>query len=268
MAVELVPLPARGRVFHGARRVRLGDAALDGRLRLDALARYLQDVSNDDTRDAGFSDEWGWVVRRTVVEVVAFPVLGEELDLATFCGATGGRWAERRVSVRGTAGGHVEAATLWVHVDPTSARPVPLPARFHEVYGEAAAGRTVSARLLHDDVPAERGTATLSSRPWTVRAVDLDVLGHVNNAAYWAVVEELLADRPPLRDAPVRAEVEFRVPVEPGSVVEVVADDRSPADLAAWLVGEGGVHASTVVRRLGPTVSPGRTDDQTGASPR
>src|SRR5947207_12307857 len=90
-----LPPPARGRVYTGRRRVRLGDASPGGRLRLDAAARYLQDVSNDDTRDGGLDDE-GWVVRRTTLEVVAFPVMGEELELRTFCSGTGGRWAERR----------------------------------------------------------------------------------------------------------------------------------------------------------------------------
>src|SRR3546814_5593560 len=47
---ELVPRPPRGRVFEGARRVRLGDVSPAGRLRLDAATRYLQDLSADDTR--------------------------------------------------------------------------------------------------------------------------------------------------------------------------------------------------------------------------
>ena len=47
----LVPVPGRGRVYTASRRVRLGDADPGGRLRLDAIARYVQDVSDDDTRD-------------------------------------------------------------------------------------------------------------------------------------------------------------------------------------------------------------------------
>src|SRR3954470_20577383 len=103
-----LPPPARGRIYAGARRVRLGDASPGGRLRLDALARYLQDVSNDDTRDAGLDDD-GWVVRRTALQVDRVPVIGEELALQTFCSGTGARWAERRVQVRGDRGGAVEA---------------------------------------------------------------------------------------------------------------------------------------------------------------
>jgi acyl-ACP thioesterase len=238
---ELVPLPSRGRVFEGRRRVRLGDVSPAGRLRLDALARYLQDVSNDDTRDAGMSDELTWVVRRVVLEVERFPVLGEELVLRTFCGGTGPRWAERRVSVDGDGGGRAEAATLWVHVD-EAGRPAPLPEGFMEHFGEAAGGRAVRARLRHGDAPSAAATS-----PWALRFADFDVLGHVNNAAYWAPVEECLAVRRHLR-APLRAELEFRTALEVGASVALRSVDGEDGSLALWITDGQLVSASAVVR--------------------
>jgi acyl-ACP thioesterase len=240
--VELVPLPLAGRVYASTRRVRLGDASPGGRLRLDACARYLQDVSNDDTRDAGLDDEMAWVVRRTVVEVGQFPQLGEMLELRTFCGATGARWAERRVSVIGDQGGSVEAASLWVHLDETSQRPKPLTPQFFDLFGEAAGGRTVRARLTHDDPPrALLATAAL----WPLRFSDFDVLGHVNNAAYWEIVEEHLARRRDLR-APLRAELEFRTAIEVGQAVHVAVEDAD-GSLRGWLVTERGTSTTLVV---------------------
>jgi hypothetical protein len=52
---EMVGPPSAGRTFAGRRRVRLGDCSPGGRLRLDAAARYVQDLSDDDTRDAGLA---------------------------------------------------------------------------------------------------------------------------------------------------------------------------------------------------------------------
>ena len=46
--------------------MRLGDVDPSGRLRLDAIARYLQDVASDDAADAGL--DTGWVARRTLIE--------------------------------------------------------------------------------------------------------------------------------------------------------------------------------------------------------
>ncbi len=48
----MIPRPTIGRTFTGTARVRLGDVTPKGRMRLDAVARYLQDVANDDAVDA------------------------------------------------------------------------------------------------------------------------------------------------------------------------------------------------------------------------
>jgi acyl-ACP thioesterase len=241
--VTLAPGPG-GRVFVGDERVRLSDASPGGRLRLDGLARHIQDVSNDDTRDARLTDD-GWVVRRTTVEVRRFPVLGERLELRTFCSGTGRRWAERRVAVTSTEGGAVDAVSLWVHIDAATGRPAPLSAQFFELYGAAAAGRTVTARLHHPDPSA---VTHATARPWPVRFVDFDVMGHMNNAAYWSPVEEELARRRDLR-APLRAEVEFRAGIDPGDAVTVAVQDGE-GEMRLWLQRDGAVLASAHVWRL------------------
>ena len=245
--VELVGEPLEGRVFERGRSVRLGDASPGGRLRLDALARYLQDVSNDDTRDAAMADDVTWVVRRIVVEVEQFPLLGEQLWLRTFCSAVGSRWAERRVSVAGSRGGRADAATLWVHVD-GNGRPAPLPEGFLDVFGRSAGDRTVGVRLRLPGPPPDA-----SVRPWPLRFTDYDVLGHVNNAAAWSAVEEVLADRRHLR-APLRAEVEFRSAIEARPAVELrIADDRAGGQgTSLWLTDGDTVFVSASVRRSGP----------------
>ena len=205
----------RGPGLPGSARVRLGDASPGGRLRFDALVRYLQDVANDDTRDAGFDDVMGWVVRRTEIEVRRFPVYLEPIALSTWCSGVGGRWAERRVHVAGEGGGRVEAATLWVHLDPDTMRPKVLPESFHALFGPSALGRTVRARLQHAEAPEDED-AVAARHTFPLRFTDFDVLNHVNNAVYWEVVEEELARRRELR-APLRAELEHRAPIEPGS---------------------------------------------------
>ena len=257
---DLVPVPDEGRRFTTTRRVRLGDADPAGRLRLDALARLLQDVGNDDFFDAGLDVNAPWVARRTVMVAPEgrWPVLGERLTFTTFCGGLGGRWAERRSSVTGDAGGHVEVAALWVFVDPVSGRPARLPEWFVDTYASTAAGRSVSARQTHDR-PTGDG---IEARPWAVRHSDLDVLGHVNNAATWMAVEDECARRGVV---PGRAELEYGAAIEPSDVVELrsaaidPSDDEVLARLAAWLVVDGDVRASALVW---PLPSPGRPGAQ------
>ena len=235
----LVPLPAKGRRFTTTRQVRLGDATLNGRLRLDAVVRYLQDVAADDSADSGLPDAGAWVVRKTTLEVATAPRYGERLELTTFCSGVGSRWAERRTSVTGDRGGAVEAASIWVYVDLATGRPRRLPEAFEDLYGEACGGRQVKARLVHGDPPAEGGSA----HPWPLRASDFDVLGHVNNAAYWEPVEDLVAGRGLFR-APVRAELEHRLAVEPDASVAVVTEEDP---LRLWWVVGGAVAASALV---------------------
>jgi acyl-ACP thioesterase len=237
------PPPTRGRVFTGRRRVRIGDASPGGRLRFDGLARYLQDVSNDDTRDAGLDDD-GWVLRRMAIEVRQFPVLAEEVELRTFCSGVGKRWAERRVAIAGADGAAVDAASLWVHVDLVTGRPTALNSRFFDFYGEAAGGRTVTSRLHHPDPSA---AVVVDGRRWPLRFTDFDVVGHMNNAAYWSAVEEELARRRDLR-APLRAELEFRGGIDPGDAVDVVVQDGE-GDVRVWLTRSGGTLASAHVWR-------------------
>ncbi len=240
---EMVPLPAAGRVFAATRRVRLGDASPAGRLRLDACARYLQDVANDDSRDAGLPNPTAWVARRTVLRVQQFPEYLDMLTLRTWCSGLGSRWAERRYSVTGhdpvtnerAVHACIEATTLWVHVDMQTMKPIAVPADFASLYGEAAGGRTISARL---HLPTRPGDIVTDTSAWPLRFTDFDVLGHVNNAVYWSMLEEQLARRRGFR-APFTVTLDHHDAIDVGSEVHVsVADTDAGFDV--WVTTADG----------------------------
>jgi acyl-ACP thioesterase len=209
-----------GRRFAHATRVFLGDAAPDGRVRLDAVARWLQDAAYLDVLDAGFEGQGAWVVRRSRIEVERFPVVGEPVRATTWCSGLGKMWAERRTTIEGERGGRAEATALWVHVDLGSGRPRPLDAAQLAFWGASAGDRRVRARLQHDDPPEGAPPA-----PWHFRAADLDIAGHVNNAAFWAIVEEDLAAGGGVPE-PVTAEIEHRGAAAAGPAVVLRVQDR------------------------------------------
>jgi acyl-ACP thioesterase len=230
------------RAFSQPRRPGFGDCAPSGRVRLDALAGWLQDVAYADVQDAGLDGAAVWVVRRTRIRVNRFPRFGERFELTTFCSGLGRMWAERRTDVVRVGGDEVtepdvEAVSLWVHLDVEQWRPTPLTTDELETYGGAAPTRRVSARLRHP-APA----AVTDGWPWTFRATECDIADHVNNAAYWQPLEEeLLRGADPDPDE-LDVEIEYRTPAQPGSVQVVDGGGYR------WIVGpDGEVYASILV---------------------
>ncbi len=239
---ELVAAPERGRVFTLSQRPGLGDCAPSGRVRLDALARWLQDVAYFDVEDAGLAASAVWVVRRTRMRISRFPRFGERHQLMTFCSGLGKMWAERRttVALADTGQSDVEAVSLWVHLDAASKRPAPFNDLEIATYGDAADGRRVTARLRHPTPDAlEPG------RKWRFRATEADVADHINNAAYWQPLEEELLAGEELDSLDV--EMEFRSPAQPGEKLFVRSGRHR------WIVDPAGdLHASIAIGEQTP----------------
>jgi acyl-ACP thioesterase len=229
------------RRFTQTRRVFLGDASMSGRLRLDALAQFLQDLAANDAEDAEVVRDRGWVLRRMELDVTRLPAIYEDVVITTWCSGVGSRWAERSTTLDDTraleGGVCVEARALWVYIDLSTGAPVPLSDTFHQVYGRDVP--KVRARLQHPGPPPDA-----KRRPWPLRITDFDVFGHVNNAVYWSAVEDELATWLDGRRI-LHCEVEYRAGIDPGDVPElaVVAGDQ----LALWFVVGDEVRASAVV---------------------
>jgi acyl-ACP thioesterase len=220
-----IPVPAGGRTYRSRRRVRLSDMDAHGRLRLDAVARYLQDIAIDDVQETG----WGtpdhlWFVRRIRVDVLSPFLADAEVELTTWCSGVAAIAAGRRWSLTGDAGGRIEVDSVWIHLDASAS-----PARIEDfgVYADAAAGRPVSTKLELPGPPP--GAAGI---PWALRATDVDVHGHVNNAVHWQALEELLPALGIDPRAPLRAELDYRQPIDLGDEIALVAYDHAVAFVA------------------------------------
>lgn len=226
-----LPLPSSGRTFSARRRVRLADMDETGRLRLDAVARFLQDVAIDDVQETG----WGvpdhlWFVRRIRVELRVPFLSDREVGLVTWCSGLAAIAAGRRWSLAGDRGGRIEVDSVWIHLGPDQR-----PARIESfgVYAEATGGRPVSTRL---ELPAPSDAAPRSA--WALRSTDVDLHGHVNNAVYWQAVEEVTRAAGVDLRAPLVAELDYRDPIDLADRVEL-ATLASGRDIAlGFCVGE------------------------------
>jgi acyl-ACP thioesterase len=203
-------------------------------MRLDELARWLQDVAYGDVVDAGLTDAGFWIVRRSRIRVDRFPRFPAELRLRTFCSGVSPLAAERRTTVDGH-GASVEAVAIWVNLDPSTRLPARLPEAFRAACGSAGAARRARGRLRHPAPPADA-----ASERWRFRAADLDVAGHVNNATYWEIIEERLD--PDLARG-LDAEIEYRAAAPAGEAIVLASGER------LWVTdGAGELYASA---RLG-----------------
>jgi acyl-ACP thioesterase len=242
MLTELVARPDCGRTFARSYRPGMGDCAPGGRMRLDGLARWLQDVAYEDVEDAGLHTSAVWVVRRTRISVRRFPRFAERCTALTFCSGIGRMWAERRTTIFRDAedDADVEAVSLWVHLDALQWRPTPFSTEELAVYGAGLPERKITAKLRH---PPPGGAEELGR--WRFRAGECDVAGHVNNAAYLLVLEEELLGRG-REPAGLEVEIEYRTPAQPGEKRVLGHGARR------WLAGPGGeVHASTLMLEPG-----------------
>ncbi len=229
---ELVHLPHTGRTFGVRYKIRLSDTDAGGRLRLDAVARFLQDAAIDDVEETG----WGapdhlWVLRSVRIDVLAPFLLDTAVEIRTWGSSISSLAAGRRWSLVGDAGGAIEVDSTWIHLD-GDARPARIGDGF-DAYAEAAQGRAASTKLT-----LEPPALDCPRTAWPLRATDVDRMGHVNNAAYWAAVEHRLERSEPDLRAPHRALLDYRHPIDLEDPVELVEDRVDRRYAAAFVVGQ------------------------------
>jgi acyl-ACP thioesterase len=240
----LVSPPPSGRTFGVSYKIRLSDADASGRLRLDAVARFLQDAAIDDVEET----DWGapehlWVLRAVRIDVLSPFLADSAVEILTWGSSFSSLAAGRRWSLRGDAGGAIEVDSTWIHLD-GKARPARIGSGF-DGYAEAAQGRVASTKLTLDPPPLDA-----ARHRWTVRATDLDRMGHVNNAVYWAAVEHRLAELGDALGKPLRARLDYHHPVDLGDDVELIESVENGEYRTAFVVGDR-VRAVALVEPLG-----------------
>jgi acyl-ACP thioesterase len=228
----LVPPPTTGRTFRVSYKIRLSDADATGRLRLDSVARYLQDAAIDDVGETGWgAPEHLWVLRSVRIDVLEPFLEDESVDIVTWGSSFSALAAGRRWAMSGAAGGSIEVDSTWIHLGP-DARPARIGDGFDD-YARAAQGRVTSTKLTLAPPSADG-----RRRSWPLRVTDVDRMGHVNNAAYWAAVEQRLGGLDFDLRRPLRALLDYRHPIDLGDEVELAEATHDGRYTVAFVVGD------------------------------
>ena len=198
---ELMPVPdGHPDVFGREWPLRVGDIDRTGRLRLDAAARHIQDIGQDQLRELGFEETHPlWIVRRTMVDLLRPIEFQDMLRLRRWCSGTSNRWCEMRVRVDGRKGGLIESEAFWININ----RETQMPSRIADDFLEGLHKTTSVNRLRWKGYlkPGSRDDAT-EIHEFPVRVTDIDLFDHMNNSVYWSVIEDYLASHTELMQAP------------------------------------------------------------------
>ncbi|MFW0783889.1 acyl-ACP thioesterase domain-containing protein [Gordonia sp. CPCC 206044] len=246
------PLPDRkdgARFFEIGYRVRTGDVDQQMRVRLDAVARYLQDVANDNIEATEYGDtDPFWIVRRTVIDVIRPISWPAGVTAQRWCGALSTRWTNMRVRLTADHEvnrfntdardpGLIETEAFWINVNDQG-----MPSRITDSMLEMLSEMTDEHRLrwksMNPDKAPDPADVELPDRVHVLRSTDFDPFKHLNNAAYLEAVEDELVDHADLVDVPHRAVIEYLRPIVPGVPItlrRVREDDR----LLMWMLIPG-----------------------------
>jgi acyl-ACP thioesterase len=203
-------------------RVRFDEAGADGRARPSALVRYLQDLAWQHSAAAGLDRAWyedrglGWLVRGLELELCGGAWYGETLDVTTRITGWRRMWCRRVTTVAGADGTPVaQAAIDWVLLD-ARGRPVRIPAEL-----ESFAPHVETFTPVRIDLP-EAGPDVIRVAS-SVRASDVDPMGHLNNAAYVDLVAEVMAAAGWAVGPGWALRLEYLLPALPGMELELTA---------------------------------------------
>ena len=170
------------------------------------------------------------------MRVDVLPRFSERLVLKTWCGGLAASTAERRTTIEGELGASIEAEAIWVHIDLATRRPARFSPEFMAVYGEsAAAGQRPRTKLRHPSEPPAEAVRSA----WRFSAADMDFAGHVNNAVYWRVLEDVVGPDA-LRESGATLEAEYRA----GTVAGLATVARSGSML--WVLDADGTVAASL----------------------
>ncbi len=219
--------------FEQTYRVRYDECNLYGLVTPVAVLRYLQDIAALDAVQSALIGTGDWVARRTIIEFHAPIPARAQLRLQTYpLGFTKvTAWRGYDVLTEGEAGKAaqlaVKARTLWVYLD-VRGRPTRIPPELLAIW--VPPGTTLTLP------PDEAAWPTFPAQPQfettaAVRFSDLDVMGHMNNAAYvelfdnaaWDVFAQngLLPQQAHSYPLPLYYDIEYAASARPGDILQI-----------------------------------------------
>ncbi|MBF6332472.1 acyl-[acyl-carrier-protein] thioesterase [Nocardia transvalensis] len=243
----LAPVPATGHIFDVERRLGTADMDEHQYLRIDGIARHLQEAGVDHLVHAGAMDSHPhWIVRRTVIDVLRPVEWPAQLRVRRWCSGLSSRWLAMRVRIDADNGGLIETEGFWIHMNKDTMSPSRLADQFFALMATTATDQRLRwKQWLTDPLP------TTPATPFPLRRTDIDHFQHVTNTAYWHAVHEHAATAPDLTAGPHRYVLEYNKPIRFGEPL-TLHTTRTPDTLTLWFTVDTDIRALAHLRPLTP----------------
>lgn len=182
-------------IFEQTRKIQLFHTDATGRITLAALCRFAQESAGWHAERLGFGMEQlaaqntAWVLREQAMHVSRYPDLGEVLRISTWPTKAERILCHRDYRICDEKGQLVARGTsAWLGLDLASRHPRKADSFFH-LSAELMPEPVFDQPLPSLQAPHEESVADIR----TVRASDMDALGHMNNLRYLDWIADHLA---------------------------------------------------------------------------
>ena len=200
-------------------RIRYSEGDRHGRLKLRTFFDYAQEVAGSHATALGcglealLARKQAWVLSRIRVRFHAYPSIGDEVTLKTWPSGFDHLFARREFELTGPDGTLlVEATSFWLFLDTENLRILNAVKEIGELMPDNSGLPVHFTELGKLPSPTEG-----ESFEFSVRETQIDLNGHLNNAEYAGVIQDVLgAGR-----YPAELQVNYQKSVPPGSCLAI-----------------------------------------------
>ncbi|RDI59617.1 acyl-ACP thioesterase [Nocardia pseudobrasiliensis] len=238
MTEPLAPVPESGHIFDIQRRLGTADMDEHQYLRIDGIARHLQEAGVDHLVHTDAMDTHPhWIVRRTVIDVIRPVEWPAQLRVRRWCSGLSSRWVAMRVRIDSSSGGLIETEGFWIHMNKEAMSPSRMSDSFFDLMATTALDQRLRwKQWLTTPLPPVPGI------PFPLRRTDIDHFEHVTNTAYWHAVHEYASPTTHLTQSPHRYILEYNKPIHFGDRVHL-HPVHAPDSLTLYFTVENDIRA-------------------------
>ncbi len=172
-----------------------GDVCPSGKLTLKKLMNYFQSLAL--SHYTHYAQSWddvikgqkAWVLNKIEIEFLRLPKLSDEITIETWSRGADGFKGLREFSVKSSSEVIIKAQTSWVYLDMLKKKPTIFQRELYPNF------KAMDESNFKDDSFSWRlgeNNKFKSSISYQLRRTDFDINNHLNNTAYFELVDDLL----------------------------------------------------------------------------